>query len=135
MQSTTMTLSQLIEDDTIEFCDSEGMIDEKHEMGELEPELYMELIHTMESPETKQKVLNWKLEECSETFIESIRRSGIRTPIAMMDNNVMNGHHRIAVAQHLGIDVPVDIYESFDEFDDLHQWETTGLVDCNGKRE
>ena len=135
MESAVFTISQLVEDDTIEFNDSEGMIMDKLELGKINNEQYIELIHTMNSPLTKQIVLDWKLKECSDTFIDSIRRAGILTPVAMMNNCVLNGHHRIAVAQHLGIDVPVDVYETFDEFDDLHQWETAGLVDCNGNRE
>lgn len=134
MKSTTFSPQEMIQNDLIGFSDSEGMIEDKRAEGEISDEEHMDLFYTMDTPETKRIVLQWKLEECASDFIDSIREIGIKTPIAILDGNVLNGHHRIAVAQHLGIDVPVDIYDSWEEFDSLHRWSSPNLVDCDGTK-
>lgn len=134
MKSTVMSPAQMIRDDSIGFSDSEGMIGDKFDMNVIGAIEFDELFATMNSPETKQRVLDWKLEECAPEFIESIQKIGIKTPVAILDGNIMNGHHRIAVALFLGIDIPVDIYDSWEEFDSLHQWSSPNLVDCDGMK-
>lgn len=135
MQNVTMSVSDLLDNPEIEFCDSGDMIADKHKSGEIWDHEYDELMSTQTTKETKQRVLDWKPEECDEAFINSIDLFGIANPIALLNNVVNNGHHRIAAAQHLGIDIPVDIYDSWDEFDRLHEWDKPGLVNCWGDHE
>lgn len=124
----------LVNDSTV-FHDSEGMIEDKFHNGEISEEEYDYLIDSCGTAETKQKVLDWKLEECSQTFINSIKRAGVSNPVAMLHNGIMNGHHRLAVGQLLGIKVPVDVYDTWREFENNHKWEVRGLVDCYGEQE
>lgn len=135
MQTYNVSVDHLVNSRDIGFSDSEGMIEDKRVDGQISFEERNELFATMSSAETKQKVLDWKLEECSDKFIDSIRRLGILNPVALIYNEVVNGHHRIAVAQHLGIEIPVEDYNNWEEFDIKHRWESAGLVDSSGERE
>ena len=134
MKTVLMSVEEIVNNEDICFSDSEGMIQDKFDMNVIGAIECDELFATMNTPQTKQRVLDWKLEECAPKFIESIERIGIRGPVAIMDNWVWNGHHRIAVAQHLGIKVPVNIYDDWDDFDNGYEWEN-GLIDCFGDRE
>lgn len=55
-------------------------------------------------------LLEEKLDECGEEFVQSILRDGIQMPVGMaIGNGVLfgNGHHRLAVAVEYGLPVPV----------------------------
>lgn len=133
MITETLYAHDLIGNADISFSDSESMIEEKYEFGIIEREEYECLMNTLADANTKQKVLDWKLEECDERFIRSVTNCGIRIPIAMVENEILNGHHRIAVAQLLGIKIPVDMYDTFQEFTNLHEWLSKGLIESNGE--
>lgn len=122
MKTIIVNVDELIESDTIAFGDSEGMIEDRLDEGLLSFDEYDDLMTTMDKVETKKTVLHWKFEECSQDFVDSIVNDGILTPVAMLDDTILNGHHRLAVAQKLGINVPIDVYESWGEFETLHNW-------------
>ena len=122
MKTITVNVNEFVQSEEISFGDSEGMIEDKLEDDILTMEEYDHLMATMNTAKTKQIVLDWKLYECSEDFIESIVSDGILNPVAMVDNTIVNGHHRLAVAQSLNISVPLNVYDSWHEFDNLHEW-------------
>ena len=68
--------------------------------------------------------------ECSEAFIEDIRTNGIQTPCdvdVFTDEQrieFQNGHHRMALALVMGLDVPVTKHQRWDAGNDLrNHWE------------
>lgn len=122
MKTIIVDVNELVESNTVAFGDSEGMIEDRLDSGLLSNDEYDDLMTTMDNVETKKIVLRWKFEECSQDFIDSIVNDGILTPVAMLDDTILNGHHRLAVAQKLGINIPIDVYESWGEFETLHDW-------------
>ena len=135
MKTVEFNVDELIKSDSIHFGDSEDMILHRAECDLLTDEEYQCLTATMNAPETKQIVLDWKLDECTDDFIESIASEGIVNPVAMVNNVVVNGHHRLAVAKEIGMAVPVAIYDSWQEFDEKHVWNLDGTMDhCDMKR-
>lgn len=124
MQRTEFCVDYLINSSEIEFGDSDDIFREVPADRSKSPY----------NPEVKTLTLVWKLAECSAKFIESIRRDGIRNPVAMINGIITDGHHRIAAAQFLGIKVPVVIYNDWNEFDDNHLWEVRGTYHSDGLR-
>jgi hypothetical protein len=90
--------------------------------------------------ETVDDLRTYKIKDSTPTFIDSIRREGVVNPIEVsvpVTNrrvHVYNGHHRLFVAEQLGIEtvpVQVDPYDGF-EWDEMpradlpgswHDWE------------
>lgn len=134
MKTIIVDVNDLVESNAIEFGDSEGMIEERLDSGLLSDDEYDDLMSTMGDAETKQIVLYWKYEECSRDFVDSIATNGITTPVAMLDDTILNGHHRLAVAQKLGINAPIDVYESWEEFEDCHDWDG-GMTHSDTRKE
>lgn len=134
MKTIIVDVNDLLKSNTIEFGDSEGMIEERLDSGLLSDDEFDDLMGSMDDAETKQIVLHWKYEECSQDFINSIASNGITTPVAMLDDTILNGHHRLAVAQKLGINAPIDVYESWEEFEILHDWDG-GMTHSDIKKE
>jgi hypothetical protein len=90
--------------------------------------------------QTVNDLRTYKIEDSTSTFIESIKREGVVTPIEVSVPathrrvHVYNGHHRLFVAEQLGIEtvpVQIDPYDGF-EWDEeprrdlpwsWHDWE------------
>jgi hypothetical protein len=45
-----------------------------------------------------------KLEELSDNFIDSVLTNGVKTPVAVGDKTIWNGHHRLILAMLLDLD-------------------------------
>lgn len=134
MKTIIADVNDLVESSKIEFGDSEGMIEDRLDSGLLSDDEYDCLMSTMGDAETKQIVLHWKYEECSQDFVDSIATNGITTPVAMLDDTILNGHHRLAVAQKLGINALIDVYESWEEFENFHDWDS-GMTHSDTRKE
>lgn len=129
METISVIVDEMINSDIIAFGDSEGMIQQRLDDGLLTEDEYEILMGSMDTPETKQLILDWKFDECSADFIESIATEGIVNPVAVLDDTVLNGHHRLAVAQKIGIPVPVNVYEYWLEFEKYHKWNPGSTMD------
>lgn len=134
MKTIILDVNELVKSNAIEFGDSEGMIEERLNSGLLSDDEFDDLMGSMDDAETKQIVLHWKYEECSQDFINSIASNGITTPVAMLNDTILNGHHRLAVAQKLGINAPIDVYESWEEFENFHDWDS-GMTHSDTRKE
>lgn len=126
-------VDDLIADYSVTFGDSDGVVSEAYDSGSLDRDKWLDLSDCPSDPETKMFTLDWKLQECSDRFLNSIERDGIRNPVAMMDGTIMDGHHRMAAGYVLGMKIPVVVYDSWEEFDNNHQWEKAGTVHSDGE--
>lgn len=133
MQATEFCVNDLVMSDEVIFGDSSDVVYTSFEAGDLCEADWRSMDNTPTSVSSKEFTLNYKLGECSEEFLESIRVKGIKNPIAMLDNTIMDGHHRLAAAQYLGIKVPVMVYDSWTEFDNNHRWEVPGTCHSDGE--
>lgn len=133
MHAIEILVDDLIADHCVTFGDSDGVMSDAYDSGEISREAYLDLYDCPSDPDAKMFTLDWKLGECSDRFLNSIQLDGIRNPVAMMDGTIMDGHHRMAAAYALGIKVPVMVYDSWEEFDSNHQWEKAGTVHSDGE--
>lgn len=133
MRKISVKVDDLINDPNVIFGDSDGVADDALGSGSIDRMDYNNYTCNLQSKSTKMFTLNWKFDECGDRFLESIEKIGIRNPLAMMDGRIMDGHHRMAAAWVLGIEIPVIEYEDDDEFDNYHEWEKAGTIHSDGK--
>lgn len=133
MQATEFCVIDLVMSDEVIFGDSGDVIHNSFQDGDICEDDWIGMTNTPTSPESKEYTLAHKLAECSEDFLDSIRSKGIKNPVAMLNNTIMDGHHRLAAALFLGIKVPVVVYDDWDEFDDNHHWEIPGTCHSDGE--
>lgn len=132
MRTIDISVQDLIQNRNIIFGDSKDIIVNSMNRNEMTKHEGQDLINFLGNPETKVFTLGFKLEECSASFVDSIERAGILNPIAMVDNRILDGHHRLAVAWSLGMNVKICEYECYGEFDDSHLWEKAGTITSEG---
>lgn len=111
-----MPVSEIVNSEDIEFGDSSWYLDEMFKDGGIQTEDYEFYTSRAGNPFAKDLVLDIKFSECEPEFIESIRESGIRRPVTIVDNTVIDGHHRLAVARHLGIEALVKVFDNWEEW-------------------
>lgn len=133
MQATEFCVNDLVNSDKVIFGDSSDVVQTSFDSGDLDESDWIKMENAPTSKASKEFTIGYKLEECSEEFLESIRAKGIKNPIAMLDNTIMDGHHRLAAARYLGIKVPVMVYDSWEEFDNNHRWEIPGTCHSDGE--
>lgn len=132
MHRTEFFVEDLINNDEIFFGDSSVTASRAHRSGVID-DLTNEMCQCgSANKDAKLVTMELKLNECSQEFIDSVATHGITNPVGMLGDTIMDGHHRLAVAQHLGIKVPVNVCENWDEFDLVHRWEVKGSIDSLG---
>jgi len=132
MRKMMVKVEDLINDDSIGFGDSDGVVRDAFSQGKIGEWDKKNYFHNVQSKYTKAFTLDWKLEECEDAFLDSVGALGIRNPVALFDGMIMDGYHRMAAARHLGVEIPLIEYDSWEEFDENHKWEKAGLVNSDG---
>lgn len=133
MRKISVKVDDLINDPNVIFGDSEGVADDAHHSGSISYDEYLDIADCPSTVDAKMFTLDWKLEECSNRFLDSMEKVGVRNPLAMMDGRIMDGHHRMAAAWVLGIEIPIVEYDDYEEFHDYHEWEKVGTVHSDGE--
>lgn len=125
MQTANMSVQSLIDSEDIQFGDSEFYLEDMLNDGEVDSDSYLFYTSKAGNPFAKSLIIDIKFSECAPEFIESVQDYGVERPVTIIENTVIDGHHRLAVAHNLDMEVPVRIFADWDE------WGNTPQVKCD----
>lgn len=133
MKIVEFNVEDLLNDDSIEFCDSSSVLDDAFSSDRIDEMSLIEMSSNVATRATKEFTLNVKWDECTLDFVDSIVNHGISNPVAILNSMILDGHHRMAVAWKHNLPLPVQIFDSWEEFDEKHVWEKKGQITSYGE--